>query len=113
MAGDPKATVLNPDGSVRWVFRPPRRFSKRMPHSWNGFKQMIKEVARGEVNVLAPPPLLTTDGMLYVAFGSPYDSIYALNVGVGLAANSPWPMRAGGPEKKLRKRALSRGQGIS
>jgi outer membrane protein assembly factor BamB len=47
--------------------------------------------------VFVTQPALTADGVLYVGFGSPYDRLYALNVGVGLATNSPWSMEAGNP----------------
>jgi hypothetical protein len=59
-----------------------------------------------EMNVIATPPALTQDGMLYVGFGDPYDALYALNVGVGLATNSPWPTPAGDP--RLTRRVAHR-----
>ena len=97
VSSDPKLTALNPDGTLRWVFKPQRRFSKRVPTNWRQFKQVLSEDLGSGMNVFVTPPALTADGVLYVGFGSPYDRLYALNVGVGLATNSPWPMEAGNP----------------
>lgn len=96
VSSDPKLTALNPDGTVRWVFKPPRRFSKQVPTHWKQFKQVLSEDFGDGMNVFVTQPLLTANGVLYVGFGSPYDQLYALNVGVSLA-NSSWPMEAGNP----------------
>ncbi len=97
VSSDPKVTALNPDGTVRWVFKPHRPLSKRRFGNWREFKRLLSEDFGSGLNVSVAPPLLTTNGTLYVCFGSPYDAIYALSVGVGLATNSPWPLQAGDP----------------
>lgn len=102
VSGDPKVTALNADGSERWVFKPPFRLSmaqprncKDLPRLWN------KNFGKGR-NVMYSPPVLTKDGRLYVYFASPYDTLYALKAGVGLATNSPWPMEGGAPNQARR-----------
>jgi PQQ-like domain len=93
VSGEPKITAITPSGTVRWTFRPPHRFSRRRPVNWKEFKRLLNENFGDGMNVSTSPPTLTPDGFLYVRFGSPYDVVYALNVGVGLATNSPWPMK--------------------
>jgi outer membrane protein assembly factor BamB len=95
VTAEPKLTAVNPNGTVRWTFQPPRRFSRRRPVNWKEFKRLLNENFRDGMNVFTAPPTLTPDGILCVCFGSPYDVMYALNVGVGLATNSPWPLKGG------------------
>jgi outer membrane protein assembly factor BamB len=95
VSSDPKVTALNPDGTVKWVFNPaPPTSSIRAPKSLEEFKNQLSGYFRTK-NVAVGPATLTYEGTLYFGFGAPYDTFYALNVGVGLATNSPWPMSSG------------------
>ena len=102
VSADPKVTAVNNDGTLRWTFRPPRQFVWHWrlawggtPSNWKEIKKLLSENFGDDVNVFATPPALTPDGVLYVGFGNPYNALYALKVGVGLATNSAWPTRAG------------------
>lgn len=46
-------------------------------------------------------------GFVHVCFGTPYEAIYALSVGVVLATNSPWPLEAGDPKLTRRVAILT------
>ena len=93
----PRMTALTPNGKVKWVFEPPRRFKhpQRIPRSWKAIKSLWKEYFAGPEFDLDTSSTLTPEGMLYVTLGDPYYSLYAMRVGVGLATNSPWPMPGG------------------
>jgi outer membrane protein assembly factor BamB len=113
VSADPKVTAVNKDGTLRWTFRPPRQFRwrwrlawGRTPANWKDIKKLLSENFGDGMNVLATPPTLTQDGLLYVGFGSPYNALYALNVGVGLATNSPWPTPGG--DLRLTRRVAQR-----
>ena len=102
VSSDPKVTAVNRDGTLRWTFRPPRQVPwhwrlawGRTPANWKDIKKLLSEHFGDAMNVFATPPVLTQDGVLYVGLGDPYNALYALNVGVGLATNSPWPTPAG------------------
>ena len=102
VSSDPKVTAVNKDGTLRWTFRPPRQVPwhwrlamGRRPSNWKDIKKLLSENFGDDVLVFATPPVLTPDGLLYVGFDSPYNALYALNVGVGLATHSPWPTPAG------------------
>jgi outer membrane protein assembly factor BamB len=102
VTAEPKITAIKPNGTVRWIFQPPRRFSRRRPVDWKEFKRLLGENFGDGMNVFTSPPTLTSEGILYVCFGSPYHVIYALNAGVGLATNSPWPMKGADPRQTRR-----------
>jgi outer membrane protein assembly factor BamB len=113
VSSDPKVTAVNKDGTLRWVFRPPRRFPwrwrlpwGRTPANWKDFKKVLSQNFGDGMNVFATPPALTPDGMLYLGFDDPYNTLYALNVGVGLATNSPWPTPGG--DVRLTRRVAHR-----
>jgi outer membrane protein assembly factor BamB len=89
---DPKVTAVNADGTLRWVFRAPRRW--HLPGSWGEFTKELRERVKDEGNVLVGQLTLTTNGILYAALDN---KLYVLDVGVGLATNSPWPMAGGNP----------------
>jgi outer membrane protein assembly factor BamB len=98
--GDPKLTAVNPDGTIKWVFNPPRKLAFRLPlqirlkipRNWNDLKDLWKIFFPEPQHSFPASPALTSKGILYVGFGAPYNTLYALNVGVGPDTNSPWPM---------------------
>jgi outer membrane protein assembly factor BamB len=106
VSSDPKVTAINPGGTVKWVFKPPRRFPMRWPESRKDFKKLMSEDFGDGMNVLTTAPALTPDGRLYICLGGPYNALYCLNVGVGLATNSPWPMQGG--DLRLTRHVASR-----
>jgi hypothetical protein len=98
---DSRITAVNPDGTVKWIFKPSLRYSKVLPKSLGDLKGWWTEVRREYVEWTSPP-ILTPDGTLYASFGPPYDTVYALKVGVGLSTNCPWPMANGNPQMTRR-----------
>jgi hypothetical protein len=104
----PRMTALTPDGKVKWAFEPRRRFKQpqRIPRSWKAIKSLWKEYFAGPEIDLNTSSTLTPEGMLYVTLGDPYNSLYAMRVGVGLATNSPWPVAGG--DVRLTGRVASR-----
>jgi outer membrane protein assembly factor BamB len=105
-----KLTAVRPDGTVKWVFEPPRTVYRRMPQNLGDLKRMWTDL-RGKGNVAVGPAILTTAGRLYVNFGGPYETLYAFDVGVGLATNSPWPLPEADPQ--LTWRVADRPPGVN
>jgi outer membrane protein assembly factor BamB len=89
-SGDPKLTAINPNGVIKWVFKPRRPFPVLFK-DWSRLPQFWKALFLRR-NVLITPPVLTPKGVLYVGFGQPYSTLYAFNVGAGPSRKSPWPM---------------------
>jgi len=87
----PKLTALSPDGRVKWVFEAPRAYQPFLPRSLGDVKKLWKDNF-GDKIMISSAATLTPDGMLYL---SVYKTLYALQVGVGLATDSPWPMERG------------------
>ena len=100
VSSDPKVTAVNPDGTVKWVFRPP---SHRLEVSrliyWRDFKELWRKLFPDTQNSFVTSPVLTSQGVLYVGFGGPYNMLYALRVGVGPSTNSPWPMEGANAQR--------------